>query len=634
MSKKSIIYTSQKEYLELYNYSINNPEEFWREQAPMLSWDKDFTKVLSGQVSKGNIKWFEDGKLNVCYNCVDRHLKKNGNKTAIIWEGDDPKDSLKLTFSELHKEVCKFSNMLKNRKIKKGDRVCIYMPMIPEAAIAMLACARIGAIHNVVFGGFSPESIKTRILDADCCAVITADGGTRGGKLIRFKDNVDQALTDCPNVHTVITIKHANNNIQWIANRDIDYLCEKDTLKDDCPYEIMNAEDPLFILYTSGSTGTPKGVLHTTAGYLLYASFTHKFTFNIHESDIYWCTADVGWITGHSYIVYGPLANATTTVMFEGVPSSPDASRCWKIVDKYKINVFYTAPTLIRALRKDGDDNVTSTSRKSLKVLGTVGEPINPESWKWYFEVVGEKRCPIMDTWWQTETGGFMIIPPLDKKLQKPGFAQQPMLGIKMALLDNNGDEIKGEGAGLLTIANPWPGMMRGIFNNHKRFIDTYLKPFPGYYLTGDGAMRDADGDYRITGRVDDTINVSGHLLGTAEIESALVLHDKIAEAAVVGFAHQLKGKALYAFVTPMKGVDINDENLNKELKALVRSQVGPVASIDKIQYAQQLPKTRSGKIMRRILRKIANNDLDSFGDISTLHNPDCISILIKNRIK
>jgi acetyl-CoA synthetase len=628
-----------------------SPEKFWGDQARILSWGAHPTKILSGDLKKGNVKWFEDGKLNACYNCVDRHLDKYGDKTAIIWESEDPNSNLsspspspsssssslslscsesgsrKITFNDLHKEVCRFANLLKSREIKKGDRVCIYMPMIPEATMAMLACARIGAIHSVVFGGFSPESIKSRVLDADCRAVITVDGSFRNGKLIPFKDNIDKALVDCPNVDTVINIKNTCNKVEWFVHRDIDYHEHINLMSDDCPCETMDACDPLFILYTSGSTGNPKGILHSVGGYLLYASYTHKFIFDIKPDDVYWCCADVGWITGHSYIVYGPLANATTSIMIEGNSGFPDSSRCFDIIDKYKVSIFYTSPTFIRLLMKCGNQNVKSSSRESLRILGSVGEPINPECWQWYFDVIGDKRCPIMDTWWQTETGGFMIAPPLDKKLQKPGFAQKPIPGISLALLDNNGKEIKGKGEGVLVISKPWPGMMLEVYKNHKRFLDVYLKPHPGYYFTGDGAKRDKDGDYCITGRVDDMINVSGHLLSTAEIEGALALNPKVIESAVVGVDHSIKGQAIYAFVTLVK----NGDDITKDLQASVRSQLGPVVSIDFIQYADDLPKTRSGKIMRRILRKIANKKGGDLGDISTLNNPDCIEKLIKN---
>ena len=621
--------------------STKNPEKFWGDQASILSWSTHPTKILSGDLNKGNIKWFEDGKLNACYNCVDRHLDKYGDKTAIIWESEDPNSNLsspcyehesesgsrKITFNELHKQVCRFANLLKSREIKKGDRVCIYMPMIPEAAMAMLACARIGAIHSVVFGGFSSESIKSRVLDANCRAVITVDGSFRNGKLIPFKDNIDKALVDCPNVDTVINIKNTCNKVEWFVHRDIDYNEHINLMSDDCPCEAMDACDPLFILYTSGSTGNPKGILHSVGGYLLYASYTHKFIFDIKPDDVYWCSADVGWITGHSYIVYGPLSNATTNIMIEGNCCFPDSSRCFDIIDKYKVSIFYTSPTSIRLLMKCGNQNVKSSSRESLRILGSVGEPINSECWQWYFDVIGDKRCPIMDTWWQTETGGFMIAPPLDKKLQKPGFAQKPIPGISLALLDNNGKEIKGKGEGVLVISKPWPGMMLEIYKNHERFLDVYLKPHPGYYFTGDGAKRDKDGDYCITGRVDDMINVSGHLLSTAEIEGALALNPKVIESAVVGVDHDIKGQALYAFVTLVK----NSDDITEDLQASVRSQLGPVASIDFIQYADDLPKTRSGKIMRRILRKIANKKGSDLGDISTLNNPDCIEKLLKN---
>ena len=628
---------TSEQYKTLYKQSIDDPETFWDEQAKnFLSWSKPWGKVMDYSFDAKDlyIKWFQGGTLNVAYNCIDRHLASKGEQTAIIWEGDDPGDDKKVTFNELHHDVSKFANILKSRGVKKGDRVCIYMPMIPEAGYAMLACARIGAVHSVVFGGFSPEALKGRILDSDCQVVITADEGVRSGKQIPLKANTDKALEGCPNVHTVLTIKRTGGNINWHPERDVWYHEEFEKASSDCPCEEMDAEDPLFILYTSGSTGTPKGILHTTGGYLLYAAITTKYTFDIQDNDIYWCTADVGWITGHSYLLYGPLANAATTVFFEGVPNYPSASRFWEVVDKHQVTVFYTAPTAIRALMAAGDEAVTRTSRKSLRLLGTVGEPINPEAWQWYYNIVGETRCPIVDTWWQTETGGHMLTPLPGATALKPGSAAQPFFGVKPGLIDTETNKLiegTGEASGALVMIGSWPGQIRSIYGDHQRMVDTYFKDYPGYYFSGDGARRDADGYYWITGRMDDVLNVSGHRMGTAEIESALVLHDSIAEAAVVGYPHDIKGQGIYAYVTAINGVEYTDE-LKKELVDLCRQEIGPIAKPDIIQWAPGLPKTRSGKIMRRILRKIAENDLDSLGDTSTLADPAVVEHLIENR--
>jgi len=628
---------TSEQYKTLYRQSIDDPETFWGEQAKnFLSWSKPWDKVMDYSFDAKDlyIKWFQGGTLNVAYNCIDRHLASKGEQTAIIWEGDNPSDDKKITFNELHHDVSKFANILKSRGVKKGDRVCIYMPMIPEAGYAMLACARIGAVHSVVFGGFSPEALKGRILDSDCQLVITADEGIRSGKQIPLKANTDKALEGCPNVHTVLTIKRTGGDINWHAERDVWYHEEFEKASSDCPCEEMEAEDPLFILYTSGSTGTPKGILHTTGGYLLYAAITTKYTFDLQENDIYWCTADVGWITGHSYLLYGPLANAATTVFFEGVPNYPSASRFWEVVDKHQVTVFYTAPTAIRALMAAGDEAVTKTSRKSLRLLGTVGEPINPEAWQWYYNVVGEARCPIVDTWWQTETGGHMLTPLPGATALKPGSATQPFFGVKPGLIDTETNKLiegTGEASGALVMTGSWPGQIRSIYGDHQRMVETYFKDYPGYYFSGDGARRDADGDYWITGRMDDVLNVSGHRMGTAEVESALVLHDSIAEAAVVGYPHDIKGQGIYAYVTAINGVEYTDE-LKKELVDLCRQEIGPIAKPDIIQWAPGLPKTRSGKIMRRILRKIAENELDSLGDTSTLADPAVVEHLIENR--
>ena len=623
---------SKEEFEKLYQQSINNPEQFWEHQARnYLSWEQEWESVKDSDLVKGEISWFKGAKLNASVNCIDRHLEKNAEKIAIIWEGDDPKDSLKITYKQLHNSVCKFANALKKRGIGKGDRVCIYMPMIPEAAYAMLACARIGAIHSVVFGGFSPESLKDRILDSDCESVITADEGLRGSKKIPLKNNVDKALEDCPNVHSVFVIKRTNAKISWNENRDVDYQKIIESVQSDCEAEPMDSEDSLFILYTSGSTGKPKGVLHTTAGYLLQASISHKLVFDYKDNEVYWCTADVGWVTGHSYIVYGPLANGATTLMFEGIPTFPDASRFWEVIDKHNVNIFYTAPTALRALMAQGDEYVKSSSRESLRILGTVGEPINPEAWEWYYKVVGNSKCPIVDTWWQTETGAMMITPLAGSTPLKPGSATKPFLGVEPALLDENGNEIEGEGSGNLVIKSSWPSQIRSVYGDHQRCVETYYSMYPGYYTTGDGARRDKDGYYWITGRVDDVLNVSGHRLGTAEVESALVLHEKVAEAAVVGYEHEIKGQGIYCYVTLMLDQDPS-EDLRNDLIQLVGKEIGAIAKPDIIQWAPGLPKTRSGKIMRRILRKIASNEVDDLGDTTTLADPSVVEELINNR--
>ena len=623
------------QYQAMYKRSIDDPDAFWSEQADaFLDWIQPWSEVSEADMAQGRIAWFKGGALNVSVNCIDRHLPTRAEQTAIIWEGDDPSDDTHISYQELYQRVCQLANGLRERGIKKGDRVCIYMPMIPEATYAMLACARIGAIHSVVFGGFSPQSLQDRILDSDCQTVITADEGVRGGRKIPLKDNVDEALRNCPNVHSVITVKRTGNEVPWNADRDVwydDLTAHQAATADP---EVMDAEDPLFILYTSGSTGKPKGVQHSSAGYLLHAAMTHKYVFDYQDGDIYWCTADVGWITGHSYIVYGPLANGATTLMFEGVPTYPDASRCWQVIDKHQVNVFYTAPTALRQLMAQGDDFVTSSSRKSLHLLGSVGEPINPEAWDWYHRVVGERRCPIVDTWWQTETGGIMITPLPGAIALKPGSASLPFFGVQPALMDAEGNLIEEQAAsGNLVITGSWPGQIRSVYGDHQRVIDTYYSTYKGYYFTGDGARRDEDGYYWITGRVDDVMNVSGHRIGTAEVESALVLHPSVAEAAVVGFPHDLKGEGIYAYVTLMQGDNKEAEKLREELIAMVRKEIGPIAKPDAIQWAPGLPKTRSGKIMRRILRKIAANELDNLGDTSTLADPNVVDDLIANRI-
>ena len=624
---------SEEDFNTEYLESINNPEAFWKIKAKeTLDWFSNWNEVALSKMEVGEVEWFKAGKLNACFNCVDRHLETCGDKTAIIWEGDDPNDNEKISFQTLHKNVCKFANLLKSRNVKKGDRVCIYMPMIPEAAYAMLACARIGAIHSVVFGGFSIESLKDRILDSDCTTVITANEGLRGGKLVPLKNNVDKALEDCPNVHSTIVVNRTKNYLINDNEIDIDYYQVINNFEEDCPCEEMDAEDPLFILYTSGSTGKPKGVLHTTGGYLLSAALSHKYIFNLKENSIYWCTADVGWVTGHTYIVYGPLANASTTLMFEGIPTFPDVSRFWNVIDKHQVNIFYTAPTAIRALMAHGNEPLKSSSRDSLEVLGTVGEPINPEAWEWYFHEVGKGKCPIVDTWWQTETGSIMISGLAGFSDQKPGCAGKPFLGINPALIDEKGQEIEGPGKGNLVIKSSWPSQIRTVFGDHQRCIDTYYKTYKGYYFTGDGAERDGDGFYRITGRVDDVLNVSGHRLGTAEIESALVLHESVAEAAVVGFEHNIKGQGIYCYVNLMKEAKPSDE-IHTELIALIVKEIGPIAKPDSVQFCYDLPKTRSGKIMRRILRKIASNELDQLGDTSTLADPSIVDKLIEERV-
>jgi acetyl-CoA synthetase len=623
---------NSEQYEAMYQQSIADPDGFWAAQAKeFLDWTKDWDKVQEWNFDTGHIRWFEGGKLNVSYNCLDRHLDTRGDQVALLWEGDDPAVDKKITYRELHEEVCKFSNVLKARGVNKGDRVCIYMPMVTEAAVAMLACTRIGAVHSIVFGGFSPDSLRDRILDSDCQTLITADEGVRGGKAVALKTNADKALAECPNVHTCVVIRRTGGDVDWQDGRDVWYDEMMADASADCPPEEMDAEDPLFILYTSGSTGKPKGVLHTTGGYLLFAAMTHKYVFDYHDGDIYWCTADVGWVTGHTYIVYGPLANGAITLMFEGIPTYPDASRFWQVIDKHKVNQFYTAPTAIRALMRSGDDPVKKTSRSSLKLLGTVGEPINPEAWEWYYHVVGDGRCPIVDTWWQTETGGHLITPLPGATDLKPGSASKPFFGVQPAIVDEQGNELEGECSGNLIMKSPWPGMMRSVYGDHQRFIDTYFSTYPGNYFTGDGCRRDADGYYWITGRVDDVLNVSGHRLGTAEIESALVLHDSVAEAAVVGYPHDIKGQGIYAYVTLMAGVEESDE-LRKELVQFVRKEIGPIATIDILQWAPGLPKTRSGKIMRRILRKVAENEIDNLGDTSTLADPAVVEHLVENR--
>lgn len=622
-------------YRRMYEQSITDPTSFWREHGKRLDWIKPYTKVKNttfgpGQVS---IKWFEDGTLNASVNCLDRHLPRRGDQTAIIWEGDDPKDSKHITYRELHREVCKFANVLKDLGAKKGDRITIYMPMIPEATIAMLACTRIGAVHSVVFGGFSPDALAGRIQDCDSSLVITADEGLRGAKKIPLKANVDAALKKCPTVKSVLVVRRTGANVDWNPGRDHWWHDLSTTAAADCLAEEMNAEDPMFILYTSGSTGKPKGVLHTTGGYMVYVSMTHQYVFDYHDGDIYWCTADVGWVTGHSYIVYGPLANGATTLMFEGVPTYPDASRFWQVIDKHKVNIFYTAPTAIRALMRDGEAFVKKTSRSSLRLLGSVGEPINPEAWLWYYRVVGDERCPVVDTWWQTETGGILISPLPGAISLKPGSATLPFFGVKPVVVDSEGKELSGACEGNLCLADSWPGQMRTVYKDHERFVQTYFSTYPGKYFTGDGCRRDGDGYYWITGRVDDVINVSGHRLGTAEVESALVAHPKVAEAAVVGYPHDIKGQGIYAYVTLIAG-EAPSENLRKELMQWVRKEIGAIASPDLLQWAPMLPKTRSGKIMRRILRKIAENDVTNLGDTSTLADPAVVKDLVDNRAK
>ncbi len=621
-------------YLEKYQRSVEDPEAFWAEEARRIDWIKPFSVVKNTSFHEADfgISWFTDGTLNLSANALDRHLATRGDQVAIIWEPDDPKDpERRITYRELHEQVCRFANLLKARGVRKGDRVTIYLPMVPEAAVAMLACTRIGAIHSIVFAGFSPDALAGRITDCDSSIVLTCDQGLRGGKRVPLKANVDAALEDCPGVGTVIVLAHTGADVPMVEGRDIDWAASVAAQSADCPPEEMSAEDPLFILYTSGSTGKPKGVLHTTGGYAVWASMTHEYVFDYRPGQIYWCAADIGWVTGHSYVVYGPLMNGATSVMFEGVPSFPDASRFWQIVDKYEVEIFYGAPTALRALMREGDAFVKSTSRKSLRVLGSVGEPINPEAWSWYYNVVGEGRCPIVDTWWQTETGGVMITPLPGATALKPGSASKPMFGVRPMLLDNDGKEITGAGEGCLVIADSWPGQMRTVWGDHERFFQTYFSTFKGYYFTGDGCRRDEDGYYWITGRIDDVINVSGHRMGTAEIESALVAHHKVAEAAVVGMPHEIKGQGIYAFVTTNAGIE-PDEDLRRELITWVRQEIGPIATPDVIQFAPGLPKTRSGKIMRRILRKIGENDVSNLGDISTLADPSVVDNLIENR--
>jgi acetyl-CoA synthetase len=665
MSKFKTSPTNILDYGTDYAKSLNDPAEFWCVQAKQyISWFEPWQAVTSGNFAAGNVHWFDGAKLNASYNCLDRHLDTRGEQVALLWEGDDPKQNKRYTYRQLHTEVCKFANVLKKLDVKKGDVVCIYVPMIVEAVVAMLACARIGAVHSVVFAGFSPESLKDRLIDARAKIIITADEGIRGGKTIPLKQNVEKALKQCPDVEHVIVVKHTGNPVPLDTDRDIWYHQAIQFVDEHCTPEQMQAEDPLFILYTSGSTGKPKGVVHTTGGYLVYAAMTHKLIFDYQDGDVYWCTADVGWITGHSYIVYGPLCNGAISLLFEGTPMYPTPSRFWQVIDKYQVNIFYTAPTAIRALMREGDQFVKDSSRKSLKLLGSVGEPINPEVWQWYADVVGDGRCPVVDTWWQTETGGIMIAPIPYQWPLKPGSATKPFYGVNAALVSEKGKilndphpnpppcsstregtplynppSLAGEGRvgatveGQLVITQPWPGMMRTIYGDHERYLKTYFKPYPGYYFTGDGARRDVDDYYWITGRTDDVLNVSGHRLGTAEIESAIVLHENIAEAAVVGYPHDIKGQGIYAYVTPMAGITPS-EQLRKELIALVRAQIGPIASIDKLQWCTDLPKTRSGKIMRRILRKIAADELEGLGDTSTLANPDIVQQIISERVK
>ncbi len=621
-------------YQAMYRRSIEDPDAFWADMAnEHVHWFRKWGRVadwtFDGDVS---IRWFDGARVNVAYNCLDRHLEERGDKPAILWEGDAPGEERRITFRELHAEVCRFANVLKAKGVEKGDRVCVYMPMVPEAAVAMLACARIGAVHSVVFGGFSPDALRDRILDSDCRVVVTADEGPRGGRNVPLKRNTHEALEECPNTHTCIVVRRTGNEVPWREGRDVWYHEVMADASADCPAEELDAEDPLFILYTSGSTGMPKGVQHNQAGYLLYTTLSFKYIFDYHEGDTFWCTADIGWVTGHSYVVYSPLSNGATTVMFEGVPNYPDFSRFWQICDKFGVNIFYTAPTAIRALMGQGDDFVKRTSRESIRILGTVGEPINPEAWEWYYHVVGDGRCPIVDTWWQTETGGILITPLPGCTRLKPGSATRPLFGIEPVLVDPEGSELDGTAEGALCIKRSWPGQMRTVFGDHERFIQTYFATFPGLYMTGDGARRDEDGYYWITGRVDDVINVSGHRMGTAEVESALVLHSTVAEAAVVGCPHRIKGQGIYAYVTLNAGTEGTDA-LKKELVGLVRKEIGPIASPDVIQFAPGLPKTRSGKIMRRILRKVAANEVDNLGDTSTLAEPAVVDDIIENRL-
>ena len=625
---------NKERYQELYKQSVNDPDTFWAEQAEQfLTWQEKWHTVSKSDLNKGEVAWFLGGKLNVSVNCIDRHLATRADQTAIIWEGDDPADDQHISYQQLHTEVCRLANVLRQRGVKKGDRVCLYMPMTPEACYAMLACARIGAVHSVVFGGFSPDALRDRINNADCQVLITADEGLRGGKKVPLKANADKALANCPNVHTCLVVQRTGGDVGWNNDIDIWYHDAVKAAPDQCDPEWVDAEHPLFILYTSGSTGKPKGVLHTTGGYLLQAAISHKYVFDYRDGEVYWCTADVGWVTGHTYIVYGPLANGATSLMFEGVPTYPDASRCWQVVDKHKVNIFYTAPTAVRALMGAGDEFVTRTSRKSLRILGSVGEPINPEAWLWYHRVVGENRCPILDTWWQTETGGHMLTPLPGATDLKPGSCTVPFFGVQPVIMDTEGNEVEGVCEGSLAIKASWPGQLRTVYGDHPRCIETYYSTYPGYYFTGDGARRDADGYYWITGRVDDVLNVSGHRMGTAEIESALVLHDQVAEAAVVGYPHDIKGQGIYAYITLMEGIEPSDE-LKKILIQQCVQEIGAIARPDIIQWAPELPKTRSGKIMRRILRKIAANELDSLGDTSTLADPGVVNDLIEHRVK
>jgi acetyl-CoA synthetase len=624
---------SEADYFRLYERSLADADGFWAEHGKRIDWIRPFTKVRNASFEGDvHIAWYEDGTLNASYNCIDRHLPKRAEQTAILWEGDDPGEDRRLTYRQLHEAVCRFANVLKARGVQKGDRVTIYLPMIPEIAVAMLACARIGAIHSVVFGGFSPDSLVGRIKDCGSTMLITADEGRRGGRAVPLKRNADNALRHCPEVRDVIVVRQTGGAVDWVEGRDLWYHEACAAASADCPSEEMSAEDPLFILYTSGSTGQPKGVLHTTGGYLVYTSMTHEYVFDYREGEVYWCTADVGWVTGHSYIVYGPLANGATTLMFEGVPNYPDPSRFWQVVDKHNVRIFYTAPTAIRALMREGEDHVRRTGRRSLRILGTVGEPINPEAWLWYYDHVGERRCPIVDTWWQTETGGILISPIPGATPLKPGSATRPFFGVEPVIVDNDGRVVKGVGEGNLCLARAWPGMMRTVFGDHRRFIQTYFSSFPGLYFTGDGARRDADGFYWLTGRVDDVINVAGHRLGTAEIESALVAHPKVAEAAVVGFPHDIKGQGIYAYVT-LKVTETPSEDLRRELVTWVRQEISPIAAPDLLQWAPGLPKTRSGKIMRRILRKIAANEHDALGDVTTLADPTVVDELVDNRM-
>ena len=626
-------WVDEAKYQQMYDRSIADPEGFWGEHGKRLTWMKPFSKVKDVSVSGDvHIRWFHDGTLNACYNCVDRHLPDRADQTAIVWEGDSPDEQKHISYAEAHENVSRLANVRKARGVQKGDVVTIYMPMIPEAAYAMLACARVGAIHSIVFGGFSPDSLKDRILDCGSTCLITADEGLRGGRKVPLKKNADAALKSCPGVQSVVVVRRTGGPVEWVEGRDVWYEEECAKVSADCPCEEMGTEDPLFILYTSGSTGKPKGVLHTTGGYLVYAAMTHQYVFDYHDGDVYWCTADVGWVTGHSYIVYGPMANGAITLMFEGVPNYPDASRFWQVVDKHKVNIFYTAPTAIRALMREGDGPVERTSRASLRLLGSVGEPINPEAWMWYYNVVGKGRCPIVDTWWQTETGGILITPLPGAIGTKPGSATKPFFGVEPVIVDGEGNLLEGATEGNLCIADSWPGQMRTVYGDHERFVQTYFSTFPGKYFTGDGCRRDEDGYYWITGRVDDVINVSGHRMGTAEVESALVAHAKVAEAAVVGYPHDIKGQGIYAYVTLNAGEQPSEE-LRKELVQWVRKEIGPIASPDLIQWAPGLPKTRSGKIMRRILRKIAANEHEALGDTSTLADPAVVDDLIENRM-